>query len=208
MSRVLSKQCDTKYKCIIAHERSWAGALATSLRQARPVSVWEVLMPFLLIFNYARRKTDREIFIQNVLYTKELALKAALGLAKSGRGRSEAITLVEEKTRKLLSTVDEAIYSEEIRQKQLVEMDLLIDHYARLLAADGRDYRTLVINSYRTQDLYVSFLEQLKHAEREVNISALKTVGSRGDPQFVQRIEEKIDSLRMASVERIFGESG
>ncbi|MFC1834571.1 NF038143 family protein [Thermodesulfobacteriota bacterium] len=198
---------DAKYKCILANERAWAAYLAGSVKKQRPISVWEVIMPLLLIFNFMRRRVDTDMFIQNFLFTKSLSLEAALRMKKDVCSREEAFAPIEAETRKLLTSLDDDVYSVSVRHKQLKEMDLLFEHYRKLLGADGKDYAALVIDAYKTYEDYVGFLKQLKDTEKAVNLTSLETVGSRGDPEFVALIEEKTDSWRMASAQEIFGES-
>ena len=49
-----------------------------------------------------------------------------------------------QKTKELLTSIPGGIYSDDIRRRQLKEIDLLIDHYSKLLNAEGRDYASLV----------------------------------------------------------------
>lgn len=205
MGGIPQKALDTKYKKILSRERSWANSVARSVIKLKPISVWEFMIPIIFIMNYAKYKNEREVFIKNLLFTKELALKAALDMMKRGRSRGAIRSSVEEKTRNLLTSVSEEIYSEEIRRNQLKEIDLLIDHYCELLRVEGEDYDTLMINAYQGRENYLTFLEQLKKAEKEVNLAALKTLGSRGNAELVSKMEEATDRLRMASARRLFG---
>jgi hypothetical protein len=198
----------TKYKWIVAHDRAWAGSLAASIRKPKQISVWEVLMPVLLIFNYASAKVTRETFMQNILFTKQMALDAARDMVRKRVGRDEVMLPIKEKTRDLLSTVEEGVYSEAIRQKQLEEIDLLIDHYCKLLNADGNDFVTLVRGAYPDRGDYLDFLGRLKKAETRVHEASLETVGSRGDRQFVTNLEQTTERVRMTSVDTFYKERG
>jgi hypothetical protein len=207
MASQATQSLDKKYKRILSQERAWAYALAASLKKPRPISVWEVVMPILLIFTYAARKVGRETFVQNTLFTKKLALDAARDMVKKHRGREAVMAPIEKKTQDLLSSVEEGVYSEVIRERQLEEIDFLIDHYCRLLKAEGDDYDSLVRDAYPVRGEYLDFVERLKSAEREVNVASLQTVGSRGDPAFVAQLEQTTDRIRTEFVKRIFGES-
>ena len=204
MDKPLKKVLETRYKAIFAQERAWAVSIARIVVKPRPISVWEVLIPVLLIFSFAKTKNEKEVIIQNLLFTKELALKAALDMAKNGRNRKEVMFPIEDKTSNLVNTVKEGIYSEEIRQKQLKEIDLLIDHYSRLLKAEGEDYASLVINAYQAPEAFSNFLTQLKTSEKKVNVAAVQTLGPRADPELVTRMEETMDRVRMAAAQKIF----
>jgi hypothetical protein len=204
MDGISRKALQERYKAILAKERAWAASVARTVIKPRPISVWEVLIPVLLIFSFAKTKSEKEIIIQNLLFTKELALKAALDKTKNGRNREEVMSPIEDKTRKLIDTVEDGIYSEEIRQRQLKEIRLLIDHYCRLLQAEGKDYASLVIDAYLTPQPFMNFLAQLKEAEKEVHLAAMQTLGSRADPELVARMEEITDRVRTAATQKIF----
>lgn len=201
------KSLDDKYKRILSHERSWAYALADSLKKPRAISVWEVLMPVFLIFNYARSRADRDFLAQNFMFTKEMALKATLEMLKKGRARATIMADIEVKTGRLLSSDKTGLYSEAIQSAQLREIELLIDHYCRLLEGHGTDYASLVAGTYPTKQGYLRFLDRLKATEKDVTDAALQTLGSRGDPEFVATVEENTERLRMAEADKIFGTS-
>jgi uncharacterized Fe-S cluster-containing radical SAM superfamily enzyme len=204
MARTLKKVLEAKYRAILAQERSWAVSVARLVIKPRPISVWEVMIPVLLVFSFAKTKSEKEIIVQNLLFTKELALKAALDIAKNGRNREEVMSPIEEKTSGLIETVKDGIYSEEIRQKQLKEINLLIDHYCRLLRAEGENYASLVINAYQAPEPFTNFLAQLKEVEKAVNLASMQTLGSRADPELVARMEETTDRIRLAAAQKIF----
>lgn len=200
----MSTVLDTKYESILSRERSLARAVAISAVKAKPITVWEVTIPVIFFFGYMRLKSTREIFTQNFLFTKKLALEAALEMIKKGQPREEVMSRIEDKTSSLLISVKKGVYSEEIRQMQLKEIDLLINHYCRLLRAEGRDYASLVINAYKSQKDYSTFLGQLKETEKQVTRAAEQTLGTRTDHEIISRIEESTDRARMAEVEKIF----
>lgn len=204
MDGISRKALDKRYRAIHAHERSWAVSVARMVIKPRPISVWEFLIPVLLIFSFAKTKSEKEVIIQNLLFTKQLALEAALDMAKNGRNREEVLFSIEDKTSSLVNTVEDGIYSEEIRQKQLKEINLLIDHYGRLLNAEGENYASLVINVYQALESFTNFLAQLKALEKDVNLAAMQTLGSRADPELVAGMEETTDRVRMAAAQKIF----
>lgn len=204
MEKTYQRTLETKHKTILLQERSWAHSVARAMIKPGPISVWEVLIPVLLIFGYAKSKSEREITIKNLLFTKELALDAALKIIRNCMNREEVMSLIRDETRKLIKTVRDDIYSEEIRQKQLKEIHLLIDHYYRLLQAEGKDYDSLVMNAYQGRESFMDFLSQLRETEKGVNLAALKTLGHRGDPELVSRMEDLLDQVRIAAAQRIF----
>jgi hypothetical protein len=201
---VSKKAVDTKYKIIIEHERSTAGAVAGSLIQPKPISVWEVMIPVIFILNFVKTKQSREVFIQNHLFTKNMALKAAFDMFKKGLNKQAVMESIESQTRKTLSSAPASIYSDEIRREQIKEIDLLLDHYCKLFNADGENYAGLVVGAYQTRENYADFFKQLKAAENDVMMAARRTLGDKADSQAAGRLEALTDRIRAAGVEKIF----
>jgi hypothetical protein len=200
----LPADIDKRYEAVLYHERSWAKAVSFAAMRPKPLTVWEVLIPLFIIFNHMRLKGAREVFAQNLLFTKKLALDTAMAMTKNGQSKAHAMSPVEEKTKALLASVKDDIYSEQIRQKQLKEIDLLIGHYCRLLQAEGEDYATLVAHSYHNLNQYKSFLEEIKGAEGEVNRAAVTTLGSQADTETLSRIEAASHNMRLETAQKIF----
>ncbi|MBW2064764.1 MAG: NF038143 family protein [Deltaproteobacteria bacterium] len=193
-----------KYECILSHEVHWAKKVSQAVLKPRAVSVWEVLVPVLLVFSHVRWKASREVFEKNLLFTKRLALDSAMDLTGGQRTRKQVISNIFEKTSSLLAPDNQGIYSEEIRARQLEEIELLMEHYCRLLSADGDDYPSLLINAYGCVARYREFLERIKAAEKAVNLAALHTLGGRADRELLSRIEKLSHEVRECFARRIF----
>lgn len=200
----LKKDLRIKYKDIFSRERSLAQAVSHVMIKTRPFSVWEFLIPILLIFNFAKSRETKEIFVQNFLFTKELALKGARDMKNEGISRRKTLSRIDQNTRKLLESIKEKIYSEEVRKKQMEEVNLLLDHYSRLFEAEGKDYEAWLTHAYGNLEVYIAFLASLKRAEKEVYLAAMKTVGSQQNTEMVVRMEEATERVRLTSAEKIF----
>lgn len=208
LRRILPTVIDTRYELILSQERSLAKAVASEVIESNPITVWEIMMPFIFIYNILRFKRAREIFTLNFLFTKKLGLEAALEMIKKGQPRQDVIAKIEDKTNDILASDKKGVYSDKIRQNQLKEIELLIDHYLKLLEAEGKDYPSLIKNAYKTQGNYTNFLHQLKHAEKEVNRAALQTLGkTQTASEMVSAIEKAADRMRMAEADKIFSQS-
>jgi hypothetical protein len=205
MGGILSAVLDRKYKSILSWERSLAKATALAVLKADSISVWEVTIPFIFILNYMKLTKTREIATQNFLFTKKLALDGALDMTRKGQTRKEVMFRIVDKTGIILAADEKGIYSEVIRQRQLQEIDLLIDHYCKLLGTEGEDYTSLVMTGYQSRQEYTAFLEELKRAEKEVSLAASETLGTQADLEKVSTIEETRERVRMAEVEKVFG---
>lgn len=194
----------SKYKLILESERSWSYSVIRNMTEIKPLTVWEIVIPIIFIFRYAKSKTEREVFSKNLLFTKELALKAAFRMINESKTRDEVMLQIEKKTNDVLASENRGIYSEAIRQEQLKEMGLLIGHYTRLLSAVGTDYPSLVMDAYQNKENYRAFIEELFKAEKNVNETSLKSLGTRGDPETVTKIERASEKTRISEVNTIF----
>ena len=200
----MSTELKKKFKTILFHEQTQAKSVALQAIKPKPLSVWEVLIPVIFILSYMRSKEQRELFTQNLLFTKKLALEAAFDVLKRGQNRETVVDRIKKKTAGLLASIPQDVYSEAIRQEQMKEMDLLIDHYAKMIQAEGEDYAELVVVAYHTREAYLNFLEKLKRAEENVTQAARKTLGGQTDPEMVARIQAATEQIRQAEVDRIF----
>jgi hypothetical protein len=181
-----------------------AQGVAFSLIRPKTLTVWEIMIPVIFILNYVKLKHSREIFVQNQMFTKKMALDAALDMKKKDATKEMVLGQIQTKTKELVSSVPGGIYSDDIRRQQLKEIDLLIDHYTRLLNAAGKDYASLVTHAYQTAADYSSFTEALQSAEKEVMSAAHRTLGSQTDTATAEKIESITESMRAAEANKIF----
>ena len=197
-----------KYNLVLSRETNLARLVALQAIKPKPLTVWEVLIPILFIFGYMKSKEQREIFAQNLLFTKKLALDAAFSMIKNDQSRQSAESQIKKKTSDLLATLPHNVYSEAIRQEQLKEMNLLIDHYCKLMQVEGIDYDALVSNAYCSRREYNLFLERLSDAEKKVAWAARRTLGPNTDTAMADRIENATNRARRAEIDKIFDTAG
>ena len=202
MSASLKKKIDLIYN----YERFIGNSVALRVVKSKPIGVWEFLIPIVFILHFMRNKQSRELFIQNYMFTKRHALDAALKMLKQGFSREDVLSGIEGKTRALLTAPEtQGIYSDTIRQQQMNEIDLLFDHYLKLLGAEGQDYGALIRNAYGSRQNYLKFHEQLNSAEKKVSDAARQTLGPKADVDALLRIEKTTEVIRQARIDKIFG---
>jgi hypothetical protein len=192
------------YHEILEQEVRLARSVATTTRRLRPISVWEVLIPIVFILGYMRSRQQREMFVQNFIFTKKLALEAARDMRWDALPYEQGFERIKAKTNKLLETLESNIYSEIIQQAQLEEMRLLIPHYQRLFSTEKRRYADCITAAYPTIKAYVSFLDNLHQAEKAVAAAAVETVGDQADLDMVKRIEICSHRLRLRDADRFY----
>jgi hypothetical protein len=204
MGKLLPTILDTKYENILAQENAVAKAVARRVIGQNPVTVWDVLIPIVFVFNVLKFKRAREIFTLNFLFTKKLALQGAFDMVKKGQNREDALSQIRDRTSQILASDKKGIYSIKIRQKQMREMELLLDHYFRILNAEGKDYVSMVKHAYRTRQNFAAFVKELEGIEKEVNRAASQTVKTASAPDIILKMEESTARLRAAEAENIF----
>ncbi len=204
MGKFLPTILDTKYENILAQENTVAKAVARSVIGEHSVTVWDVLIPIVFLLNFLRIKRAKEVFALNFLFTKKLALQGAFDMIKTGQSREDALVQIRNRTSEILASDKKGIYSIKIRQKQMREMELLLNHYGRLLNADGRDYGAMVKHAYQNRRDFVAFVKELEGIEKEVNRAAGQTVKTASAPDIIIKMEEATARLKAAEVENIF----
>ena len=201
----MSSSLKKKFDLIYNYERFIGNSVALTVIKSKPIGVWEFLIPIVFILHYMRNKQSRELFIQNYMFTKRLALDAAFKMLKNGLNREDAISGIEDTTRALLAAPEtQGIYSEVIRLQQMNEIDLLVDHYSRLLGAEGEDYNAMTRDAYGSRLDYLKFHDQLIFAESKVVDAARQTLGSKADVDALVRIENATEEIRQSQIEKIF----
>jgi len=193
-----------KYEHILMRERSIAASVARAVFRPKPFSVWEFMIPVIFILTFMKNKQTRELFIQNFLFTKKLALQAAFNMTVKGWSRDKAKAQIEQKTGRVLEGENQDIYSDKIRREQFKEIELLVDHFAKLLTAEGNDYGSLVLSAYAHRENYKTFLAQLESAEKAVFDAARQTLAENVDFNALSKIESATQRARAAEVARIF----
>jgi hypothetical protein len=201
----LPAELKKKFNMILSRERRMVKSVALQAIKPKPFSVWEVLIPIVFILGYMRSKEQREIFAQNLMFTKKMALEAAFEMLDKDRSKETVMRRIASETEILLSSMPNGVYSDAIRQEQIREVDLLIDHYCRLMRAEGDDYAALAANAYRTKTDYSDFQDKLASAERMVTEAARETLGHQTDNEMAVRIETATEKIRRQEVETIYG---
>jgi hypothetical protein len=205
LREILPTVLDTKTKNILAEERETARAVANDVTGTMAVGVWDFLLPPLFIINLLRHQRSKEAFTLNFMFTKKLALQAAGNMLRSGLTEDESMAEVEQRTTSILSADRKGVYSEKVRLKQMLEVRLLIDHYQKLIASEGKTYPDMVKAAYADRASFESFLRRLTAAEKEVNRSALQLAGKNPEAKdFVARMEEAVKQVRRRDLDNYF----
>lgn len=196
-----------KPNAIWKHERCQADRIARALLRPEGGSPprWTLVLPSRL-GPYLAFRRDLRMTRRNLLFTRKLALDAARDVI-AGKDPALAMGSVERATRNLLDREKRGVYTEKVRRKQLMEIELLLAHYLRLLRADGRNPKDLVRACYPDRKAYLAHLGRLHEAEQGVIQASIATVrkGSKQErARWFQRLSEISMQLRQEEAERFF----
>jgi len=198
--KILTIDITDKERHVLEHENSFAWALAALVLEKPKLSVWMILIPIILVYymmRFQRYSESRRNFAEQYLASRKRALDAAARMIRTGE-----IADLSELSK--LSDVPESVRGEYAEFTRV-----LIDHYVRLLKAEGNDYPALVRSAYGNATNYLLLLNRLNKTEHRMN-AALKphmenTVDNFDD--VVRQIEVQSERLRREEAEKIFTSS-
>ena len=191
-----------KYDIIVSAEEDFARAVALGVIVKRPVSAWHVLIPGMFILDFLRRSSEIRRYTSLFLFPRKLALDVAQEASKGG-DRKAGFSRTEEKVRGWLTSLK--LSSSSLHRRQMEAINVLIDHYSKLLDADGNSYHSLVTKAYKTRQNYEAFLSQLASVEKAIDRSIAETLGETQDVWGrLQAEETQVGELRQKEVDKIF----
>ncbi len=190
-------ELDKKKELILAHELEFANALGAAVFEKPRVSFWMILVPLLFLYFIHRMqayKNGRIKFNEDFMDTRRRALECAVETLN-------ASDLLEAKP-----TVRQAELSDSLEKPYAAWLEVLVDHYRDLLAADGDDFGTLTRKAYHTRTNYLLTLNRLNTVEKEY-YAALKPqlAGTEGTADIIAIMEKESQRLRRDLAEQVFG---
>jgi len=198
----MDQDFEQRFTAVFKREEQFAHTLATYVIQKPRLSVWMFLVPILFIYhaNHIKRyKNNLANFQQGFTKTKLHALNLAMEELTRGERKQE-------REMDLFADYDvEGPNVQEVRNRQLEEIRLLIRHFRSLLRSSGRDYPELVRSAYKTKKEYKKFISNLNQMEKEVNKAALHAFHDSEDSRrAVSEMEKHASMLRNQEAGDIF----
>jgi hypothetical protein len=197
---------ESKYDKILSAEESFAREVALGVHITKSLTVWHYLIPGMFIIDFLKRGSGIKRYSHHFMFPRKLALDAA-----------QAITQGEEKSQRLLEAEGEIktwlnslnLYSEGLLRSQMTTVDLLVDHYERLLKANGDSYYYLIENAYTSRANYEAFLSRLTSAENEVDRTIIETLGETETLRLRLEAEKvQVEKQRKKHTDRVFSWTG
>lgn len=188
---------ERKLKKIIAYERHFAYGLAAHILEKPRMNLWMVLIPFIILLHMYRFQkfiVARNKFAVNFLSVRQWALSEAGRIVNDGKKRDiRAVSL-------------QATMPESAREAHMGLIETLVDHYIRLLKAEGDDMDSLIRNAYGSRTGYMLYMNELSRVENRFN-AAVEPHLSREYKEIketISRIEQTSKLMRKEEAGRVF----
>ena len=187
-----------KKEWILDDERCFARDLARGVIEVPKLSMWMILIPFILVYHVFRHNNavkGRSTFAEHYLLSRTRSLDEACR------------ALAERQAPDIGSVVARAVDLPETARPAYREwITVLIRHYSDLLQAPGDDLRELIRSVYRSRSGYLLQLNQLNQLEKALNAAVRNHVGeaSRDVTDTIARIESHSAELRRLQAETLF----
>jgi hypothetical protein len=182
-----------KYKMILMTEEKMAREVTLGVIVTRPLTVWHYIIPGMFIIDFLRRGSALRKYTQHFMFPRKLAIDAAQALAQ-GDDEAAVFTHIENETRLWLNSLD--LHTPGLLDAQLAVIKLLVDHYARLLNADGVSVYALIKAAYESRDRFQGHIDELTAAEAEVDRELIAKLGE------TEKLKEKISAEQKQLEER------
>jgi hypothetical protein len=194
------------YQVALSAEESFSRSVALGLWMRRPLTAWHFLLPGMFLWDILRRRRAIQQYSTLFLFPRKLALDAARQMIE-GEERDGLLSRAENKIQEWLS--GQKVYSPRILRGHMEQIRILLDHYSRLLQAEGESYSRLIRNTHGTRENYEGYLARLSAAEGEVDQALAEIQGGTAESWDRLRGEQvQVAQLRKKEVDRIFPEGG
>ena len=169
---------------------------------------WRVLVFPFFIYDYIRYRRRLQVIRKNLFFTRQLALDAGKNIHQ-GKERAWEIRRVEIKTRDILDKEKKGFYTDKIRNKQLKEIEFLVNHYLDLLGSNQSGCKEAIKAKYSSKGSYLKFLNRLQKVEEEVIQAAVTTMrkGTKKERRlWFDKVRAATKKIRMEQAEKIYEE--
>ena len=178
---------------ILMTEEKMAREVTLGVIVTRPLTVWHYIIPGMFIIDFLRRGSTLRKYTEHFIFPRKLAIDAAQAL---GQGEDEAAVFlhIETETRAWLNSLD--LHTPGLLQAQLAVIKLLVDHYAKLLKADGVSVYALIKKAYENRENFQRHVDELTAAEAEVDRELIAKLGE------TEKLKAKISAEQKQLEER------
>jgi hypothetical protein len=191
-----------RYDIITHAEEQFAREVCLGVVYLRPLSVWHYLIPGMFIIDFLRRGSIIRKYTETFMFPRKLALEGARSLS-AGETRAVIDSHLEGEIKNWLTA--HRLDHQDLVKAQKETVDLLMDHYLKLLQAEGESYYDLIEHAYSSRENFEAHLQQIAAAENNVDQAILAKVGD--NPGVKEKLEleaRQVENRRRKILEDIF----
>jgi hypothetical protein len=191
-----------RYDIITHAEEQFAREVGLGVIYLRPLSVWHYLIPGMFIIDFLRRGSIIRKYSETFMFPRKLALEGARSLS-AGETRAAIDPHLEGEIKNWLTA--HRLDHQDLVKAQKETVDLLMDHYLRLLQAEGESYYDLIEHAYSSRENFEVHLQQIAAAENNVDRAILAKVGD--NPVVKEKLQleaQQVENRRRKILEDIF----
>ena len=197
------------YRSIKNYEIHLTGQIAKSLIEINKSKFcWRIIVFPFILYDVIRYAIKLRSLRKNLFFTRQFALGASSNIHR-GKDRAWEIRQIEIKTREILDKEKKGFYTEKIRNKQINEIQFLVDHYLDLLHSNQPNYAKALKTIYTSKGSYLAFLNRLHKVEEEVIQAAITTMrkGTKKERRlWFDKVRAATKKIRQESAEKIYSQ--
>ena len=191
-----------KHKMILMAEEKLAREVTLGVIVTRPLTVWHYIIPGMFIIDFLRRGSALRKYTESFMFPRRLAVDAAQALAQDEL-EADILEHIENETRAWLSSLD--LYTDGLLQAQVNAIQLLKDHYGKLLGEEGYSFYALIKAAYQNRENLEAFFDQLSAVEAEVDRELVAKLGESDKLKTKIRAEQdQLKDRRATIIEEVF----
>ena len=191
-----------KYEIILNAEQQFAREVTLGVIVTSPQTFWHYIIPGFFVIDFLRRTSAIRQFTQYFMFPRKHALQVARAMSE-GEEKSSIIPRLEGDLRQWLDALK--LFSPELVGMHLNLIDVLAEHYTKLLRAEGKEFNFLIENAYQNHHSFSEFIEQITAAEKAVDEKVIEALGE--DEKAKAKIlaeQQQIEKRRQKMLEDIF----
>lgn len=186
-----------KKEIILQREMVFANAVGALVLDKPKVSIWMVFIPILFlhfIYRMQSYKNQRLKFGEEFMITRRRAMDIALHAAATGCEPD------------IGDVIRKSSLSEPLHKPYASWVNVLVDYYLDLLAAEGAGFESLVRAAYTSRGNFLLVLNRLNVAEKEFHKALKPHLATTEDAaDIISKIEFHSQELRRELADRTFG---
>ena len=182
-----------KYNIIVNAEEQFAREVTLGVIVTRPLTAWHYIIPGMFIIDFLRRGSAIRQYTKHFMVPRKVALNAAVG-EMQGEDEGSSGSKMHDDIRIWLESLN--LYSPDLVQAHVKLVEILTEHYLRLLNAEGDTFYLLIEHAYQSGDKFKQFIASITPAENEVDRQVVKQLGGN------EKVQEKISAEQQQIAKR------